>query len=40
MKIGKYKKALKHFEKARNSNKLSLDGMEYYSTCLWHLNNT
>lgn len=38
MKLGKYKDAYLHFLKAHGNNKHQLEGLEYYSTCLWHMN--
>lgn len=40
MKMVKYKQAYEFFKKARKHNKTQLEGVEYYSTCLWHLNKT
>lgn len=38
MKLGKYREAYCYFKKARAGNKHLLEGLEYYSTCLWHMN--
>ena len=40
MKMVKYKAAYEFFKKARKHNKTQLEGVEYFSTCLWHLNKT
>ena len=39
MKLLNYRKACEYFEKIRKIDKGELKGMDYYSTCLWHLNN-
>lgn len=38
MKLVKYKEAYQHFKVARKGDKLMLEDVEYYSSCLWHLN--
>lgn len=40
LKQSKYKNAVTYFSKAQKLNPISLFGLEYYSTCLWHLNKT
>ena len=36
----KYQDAYDYFKKAYDADKLNLDVIEYYSSCLWHLKKT
>jgi len=35
--MGRYSEAEKIYEKLKKLEPYRLEGMEYYSTCLWHL---
>ena len=35
--MGKYQEAEKYYQKALKAESYRLEGLEYYSTCLWHL---
>lgn len=40
LKMVKYQDSYEYFKKAYDLNKLNLEVIEYYSSCLWHLNKT
>lgn len=40
LKQAKYKKAASYFAKSKKLNSISSFGLDYYSSCLWHLNKT